>query len=114
MKAKLLKKLRERAKKEVYLTHYYSGNNKISIVYQHKDGEIRYYDISSKYFTTYFDKYSTFLTVEEALPHLQEARRIFIRNIFKIEYRSESKGEQKKRQANEQKNKEYQKYLQQY
>lgn len=116
MKTKLLKRLRKIAKEEVYLTHYYSENGKLSIILKRHDAP---FGLTTYFYNREIDMFCTntivaYKSVEEALPDLARARRKYILEILHTEYRSCSKGKQKREEIERLKHQDYQKYLQQF
>lgn len=116
MKVKLLKKFRKQAKEEVYLTHYYSENGKISIILKKHDAP---FGLTTYFYNREIDMFCTntivaYKSVEEALPDLARARRKYILEILHTEYRTYSKGQQKRQEIERLKHQDYQKYLQQF
>ena len=116
MKVKLLKKLRKKAKEEVYLTHYYSENGKLSIILKKHDAP---FGLTTYFYNKDIDMFCTntivnYKSIEEALPDLQKARRKYILEILHTEYRTLSKGQQKREEIERLKHQDYQKYLQQF
>jgi hypothetical protein len=116
MKIKLIKKLRKKAKEEVYLTHYYSENGKLSIILKKHDAP---FGLTTYFYNKDIDMFCTntivdYKSVEEALPYLQKARREYILEILHTEYRTLSKGQQKRKEIERLKQEDYQKYLQQF
>ena len=121
MKSKLLKKLREEAKENVYLSQsqYYSESSEsgqITIIHKVIDAPfgltIDFYDPVLDMFVQ--DVVAHYNTVEEALPDLAKARRYYILNVLHREHRTFSKGDQKRKETEILKQQEYQKYLQQF
>lgn len=116
MKNKLLKQLRKKVKEEVYLTHYYSEDGKLSIILKKCDAP---FGLTTYFYNREIDMFCTntivaYKSVEEALPDLQKARRKYILEILHTEYRSCSKGQQKRQEIERLKQQDYQKYLQQF
>lgn len=116
MKTKLLKELRKAAKEEVYLTHYYSEDRKISIILKKHDAP---FGLTTYFYNGDIDMFCTntiiaYKSVEEALPDLARARRKYILEILHTEYRSCSKGKQKREEIERLKRQDYQKFLQQF
>lgn len=116
MKVKLIKKLRKKAKEEVYLTQYYSENEKLSIILKKHDAP---FGLTTYFYNKDIDMFCTnaivnYKSVEEALPDLQKARRKYILEILHTEYRTLTKGQQKREEIERQKQEDYQKYLQQF
>lgn len=116
MKNKLLKQLRKKAKEEVYLTHYYSEDGKLSIILKKHDAP---FGLTTYFYNKEIDMFCTniivnYKSVEEALPDLQKARRKYILEILHTEYRSCSRGKQKREEIERLKQQDYQKYLQQF
>lgn len=116
MKSKLLKQLHKKAKEEVYLTHYYSENRKLSIILKKHDAP---FGLTTYFYNKDIDMFCTntivnYKSVEDALPDLQKARRKYILEILHSEYRTLSKGQQKREEIERLKQKDYQKYLQQF
>lgn len=116
MKTKLLKQLRKKAKEEVYLTHYYSEDGKISIILKKHDAP---FGLTTYFYSKEIDMFCTntivnYKSVEEALPDLQKARRKYILEILHTEYRTLSKGQEKRNEMERLKHQDYQKYLQQF
>ena len=116
MKVKLLKKFRKQAKEEVYLTHYYSEDGKLSIILKKHDAP---FGLTTYFYNKDIDMFCTntivdYNSVEEALPYLQKARREYILEILHTEYRTLSKGQQKRKEIERLKQEDYQKYLQQF
>lgn len=116
MKVKLLKKLRKKAKEEIYLTHYYSEDGKISIILKKHDAPFGlttyFYNKEIDMFCT--DTIVTYNSVIEALPDLARARRYYILNVLHSDYRPYSKGQEKRNEIERLKQEDYQKYLQQF
>ena len=111
MKNKLLKQLRKKAKEEVYLTHYYSEDGKLSIILKRYDARYFYNKDIDMFCTNIIVDYNS---IEEALPYLQKSRRKYILDILHSEYRTMSKGRQKREEAERLRQQDYQKYLQQF
>lgn len=116
MKVKLLKKFRKQAKEEVYLTHYYSENGKLSIILKKHDAP---FGLTTYFYNKDIDMFCTntivnYNSVIEALPDLQKARSKYILEILHTEYRTLSKGQQKREEIERLKQQDYQKYLQQF
>jgi hypothetical protein len=116
MKVKLLKNIRKKAKEEVYLTHYYSENGKLSIILKKHDAP---FGLTTYFYNKDIDMFCEntivdYKSVEEALPDLQKARRKYILEILHTEYRTLSKGQQKRKEIERLKQEDYQKYLQQF
>lgn len=116
MKVKLIKKLRKKAKEEVYLTQYYSENEKLSIILKKHDAP---FGLTTYFYNGDIDMFCTnaivnYKSVEEALPDLQKARRKYILEILHTEYRTLTKGQQKREEIERLKQEDYQKYLQQF
>ena len=116
MKVKLIKKLRKKAKEEVYLTHYYSEDGKISIILKKHDAP---FGLTTYFYNKDIDMFCTntivaYKSVEDALPDLQKARRKYILEILHTEYRTYSKGQQKREEIERLKQENYQKFLQQF
>ena len=116
MKNKLLKQLRKKAKEEVYLTHYYSEDGKLSIILKKHDAP---FGLTTYFYNKDIDMFCmntivTYKSVEEALPDLARARRKYILEILHTEYRTLSKGQQKREEIERLKQQNYQKYLQQF
>jgi hypothetical protein len=116
MKVKLLKKFRKQAKEDVYLTHYYSEDRKISIILKKPDAP---FGLTTYFYNKEIDMFCTntivnYKSVEEALPDLARARRKYILEILHAEYRPCSKGKQKREEMERLKHQDYQKYLQQF
>jgi hypothetical protein len=116
MKVKLIKKLRKKAKEDVYLTHYYSENGKLSIILKEHDAP---FGLTTYFYNKDIDMFCTYIianykSIEEALPDLQKARRKYILEILHTEYRTLSKGQQKREDIERLKQEDYQKYLQQF
>ena len=116
MKNKLLKQLRKKAKEEVYLTHYYSEDGKLSIILKKHDAP---FGLTTYFYNKDIDMFCTntivaYKSVEEALPDLARARRKYILEILHTEYRTLSKGQQKRKEIERLKQQNYQKYLQQF
>lgn len=113
MKNKLLKQLRKKAKEEVYLTHYYSENGKISIILKKHDAP---FELTTYFYNKDIDMFCTntivnYNTAIEALPDLANARRKYILEILHTEYRTLSKGQQKRGETEKLKHQDYEKYL---
>lgn len=113
MKNKLLKRLRKESKECVHLTHYYSENGMISIVYKHEEEP---FGIATNFYNKEIDMFCTdtiieYKTVEEALLDLQKARRCFILNVLHSDYRTYSKGQEKRNEIERLKREYYEKYL---
>ena len=116
MKVKLLKKFRKQAKEEVYLTHYYSEDGKISIILKKHDAP---FGLTTFFYNKDIDMFCTntivnYKSIEDALPDLKKARRKYILEILHTEYRTLSKGQQKREEIERLKQQDYQKYLQQF
>lgn len=116
MKVKLIKKLRKKAKEEVYLTQYYSENGKLSIILKKHDAP---FGLTTYFYNKDIDMFCTnaivnYKSIEEALPDLQKARRKYILEILHTEYRTLTKGQQKREEIERLKKEDYQKYLQQF
>ena len=116
MKVKLIKKLRKKAKEEVYLTHYYSEDGKLSIILKKHDAP---FGLTTYFYNKDIDMFCTNIIVNynsviEALPDLQKARHKYILEILHTEYRTLSKGQQKREEIERLKHQDYQKYLQQF
>ena len=116
MKTKLLKRLRKEAKENVYLTHYYSVDRKISIILKKHDAP---FGLTTYFYNKNIDMFCTntivnYNTAIEALPDLASARRKYILEILHSEYRTLSKGQQKRQEIERLKQENYQKYLQQF
>lgn len=116
MKNKFLKQLRKKAKEEVYLTHYYLEDGKISIILKKHDAP---FGLTTYFYNREIDMFCTntivtYKSVEEALPDLARARRKYILEILHTEYRTLSKGQQKREEAERLRQQDYQKYLQQF
>ena len=116
MKVKLLKKFRKQAKEEVYLTHYYSEDGKISIILKKHDAP---FGLTAYFYNRELDMFCTntivaYKNVKDALPDLASARRKYILEILHTEYRTYSKGRQKREEMERLKQQDYQKYLQQF
>lgn len=116
MKNKLLKQLRKRAKEEVYLTHYYSEDGKISIILKKHDAP---FGLTTYFYNREIDMFCTnrivdYKSIEEALPYLQKARSKYILDLLHTEYRTLSKGQQKREEIERLKQQDYQKFLQQF
>ena len=116
MKVKLIKKLRKKAKEEVYLTQYYSENGKLSIILKKHDAP---FGLTTYFYNKDIDMFCTnaivnYNSIEEALPDLQKARRKYILEILHTEYRTLTKGQQKREEIERLKKEDYQKYLQQF
>lgn len=116
MKVKLIKNLRKKAKEEVYLTHYYSENEKLSIILKKHDAP---FGLTTYFYNKDIDMFCTntivnYKSIEDALPDLQKARRKYILEILHTEYRTLSKGQQKREEIERLKSQDYQKYLQQF
>lgn len=116
MKTKLLKQLRKKAKEEVYLTHYYSEDRKISIILKKHDAP---FGLTTYFYNKDIDMFCTntivnYNSVIEALDDLAMARRKYILEILHREYRTLSKGQQKREEIERLKQQDYQKYLQQF
>ena len=113
MKNKLLKQLRKEAKEYVHLTHYYSENGMISIVYKQEEAQFglttTFYNKDADMFCT--DTIIRYKTIEEVLPDLTKARRRFILDVLHEEYRTLSKGQQKRKEIERLKQENYEKYL---
>ena len=116
MKTKLLKQLRKEAKEFVYLSHYYSEDGMLSIIYKQEDAPFgltaTFYNKEMDMFCT--DKIISYKTIEEVLPDLARARRRFILDVLHTEYRTFSKGQQKREEIKRLKQQNYEKYLQQF
>lgn len=116
MKTKLLKKLRKKAKEEVYLTHYYSEEGMLRIMHKMLDIPFgltnTFYNRGTDIFCN--DTIIEYKTIEEALPDLQKARRCYILNVLHSEYRTLSKGQEKRNEMERLKQENYQKYLKQF
>ena len=113
MKNKLLKQLRKEAKEYVHLTHYYSENGMISIVYKQEE---KSFNITTNFYNKEIDMFCTdtiieYKTIEEALLDLQKARRCFILNVLHSDYRTYSKGQEKRNEIKRLKREDYEKYL---
>lgn len=108
MKNKLLKQLRKKVKEEVYLTHYYSEDGKLSIILKRYDA-IYFYNKDIDMFCT--NRIVNYNSIEEALPYLQKARRCFILNVLHSDYRTYSKGQEKRNEIKRLKREDYEKYL---
>lgn len=116
MKVKLLKKLRKKAKEEVYLTHYYSEKDMLSIILKKHDTQ---FGLTTYFYNKEIDMFCThtiviYKSIEEALHDLQKARRKYILEILHTEYRTLSKGQQKREEMERLKQQDYQKYLRQF
>lgn len=116
MKTKILKQLRKKAKEEVYLTHYYSEDRKLSIILEKRDAP---FGLTTYFYNKELDMFCTntivvYKSVEEALPDLARARRKYILEILHTEYRTLSKGQQKREEIERLKHQDYQKFLQQF
>ena len=116
MKVKLIKNLRKKAKEEVYFTHYYSENEKLSIILKKHDAP---FGLTTYFYNKDIDMFCTntivnYKSIEDALPDLQKARRKYILEILHTEYRTLSKGQQKREEIEILKSQDYQKYLQQF
>jgi hypothetical protein len=124
MKSKLLKKLRDESKENVYLSQskYYSESlesGKITIIYKTIDVDFPPFGLTTYFYNPDLDIFEQdmvvhYNTVEEALPDLQKARHRYILDTLHCDYRTFSKGEQKKQEIEIIKQQEYQKYLQQF
>ena len=124
MKSKLLKKLREEAKENVYLSQsqYYSESSEtgqITIVYKPIDVDVPIFGLTTYFYNPDLDIFEQYMvvhynTVEEALPDLRKARRRYILDTLHCDYRTFSKGDQKKQEIEIIKQQKYQKYLQQF
>lgn len=113
MKSKLLKQLRKEAKEFVYLSHYYSENGMLSIIYEQVDEP---FGLTTTFYNKEIDMFCTdtiisYKTIEEALPDLARARRRFILDILHTEYRTLSKGQEKRNEIERLKQQDYEKYL---
>lgn len=106
MKSKLLKKLREEAKENVYLSQsqYYSESSEtgqITIVYKAIDVDVPAFGLIAYFYNPNLDIFEQdmvvhYNTVEEALPDLRKARCRYILDTLHCDYRTFSKGDQKK------------------
>jgi hypothetical protein len=124
MKSKLLKKLRDESKENVYLSQskYYSESlesGQITIIYKTIDVDFPPFGLTTYFYNPDLDIFEQdmvvhYNTVEEALPDLRKARRRYILDTLHCDYRTYSKGEQKKIEKERIKQLEYQKYLQQF
>jgi hypothetical protein len=124
MKSKLLKKLREESKENVYLSQskYYSESlesGQITIIYKTIDVDVPAFCLTTYFYNPNLDIFEQdmvvhYNTVEEALPDLRKARRRYILDTLHCDYRTFSKGDQKKQEIEIIKQQEYQKYLQQF
>ena len=118
MKTKLLARLRKEAKEFVYLSHYYSEDGMLSIIYKQVDDDTPF-GLTTIFYNKELDMFCTdtsisYKTIEEALPDLQKARRRFILDVLHSEYRTYSKGQQKREEIKRLKQQNYEKYLQQF
>lgn len=116
MKIKLLKKLRKEAKENVYLTHYYSEEGMLCIIYKILDQP---FGLTTTFYNKGMDMFCkdtiiNYKTIEEALPDLQKARRCYILSVLHSEYRACSKGQEKRNKMERLKQEDYQKYLKQF
>lgn len=116
MKTKLLTRLRKEAKEFVYLSHYYSEDDMLSIIYKQVDAP---FGLTATFYNKEIDMFCTdtiisYKTIKEALPDLQKARRRFILDVLHNEYRTYSKGQQKREEIKRLKQQDYEKYLQQF
>lgn len=116
MKVKLLKKLRKKAKEEIYLSPSYSEDGKLCIIHKIHDAPFglvtTFYDHELDIFCD--DTIFHYNSVIEALPDLARARRYYILNILHSDYRQYSKGQEKRNEIERLKQENYQKYLQQF
>jgi hypothetical protein len=124
MKSKLLKKLRDESKENVYLSQskYYSESlesGKITIIYKTIDVDFPPFGLTTYFYNPDLDIFEQdmvvhYNTVEEALPDLRKARRRYILDTLHCDYRTFSKGDQKKQEIEMIKQQKYQNYLQQF
>jgi hypothetical protein len=121
MKSKLLKKLRDESKENVYLSQskYYSESlesGQITIIYNTIDIDVPSYGLTTYFYNPERDIFEqdpvvNYNTVEEALSDLQKARRRYILDVLHCDYRTFSKGDQKRKESERIKHQEYQKYF---
>ena len=116
MKTKPLTRLRKEAKEYVYLSHYYSENGMLSIIYKQIEAP---FGLTATFYNKEIDMFCTdtiisYKTIEEALPDLARARRRFILDVLHTEYRTFSKGDQKREEIKRLKQQDYEKYLQKF